>query len=265
MKTERTGPDDCVLVVQLDRPNKLNAMNADEWSALRETCERAGGDTGVRAVVIRGDRRAFCAGNDIEAMVEAERAGRQRAYFLDVMLPAFEAMAHCPVPLIGVVEGLALGGGVELLTFCDLVVAGPEARFGLPETRIGVFATVYLGAMAVVSDRRTGATLALTGEPVGTADAARMGIVTHRVDAVDALDDAVADLVDAIRAGSRDAAARTKAWLNRDLLETGIDRCREALIELCDEGLRTPEYRAAVTRFLQRHRATTPPGSSSLG
>jgi enoyl-CoA hydratase/carnithine racemase len=246
------------LEVRLGRPAKLNAMDAAAWATLREAIERAERDPALRAVVIRGDERAYCAGNDITAMVDAERRGEAAAYFLEGMLPTFTAMATASVPVVSVVEGLALGGGVELLAFSDLVIASSTARFGLPETRIGVWPTVFVGASGPTHSRRAGTRLALTGEHVDTETALLLGIATHACDSGEI--EAVLDHVLAgIAAGAPDAVARTKAWLNRDLVETGLPRCREALLELCDQTMNQPEFCETVAAFGSRRRTPVEP------
>lgn len=251
MRTERAGD---VLTAHLDRPDKLNAMDRQAWQCLRAAVESADDDVSIRSVVIRGDRRAFCAGNDINAMVDAQQRGAAEDYFLEGMLPAFTAMARSHVPIVSLVEGQALGGGLEILCFSDIVISSSTAMFALPETRIGVFATMFLGACASTSSRRAGATLALTGRPVDADEALRLGVVTHLADP-DSIDSCLEQVLSDIRQGSRDATARTKAWLNRDLVEDGLERCRATLLELCNGGMESPEYRTTVDRFLAKQAA----------
>jgi enoyl-CoA hydratase/carnithine racemase len=242
------------LEVTLPRPEKLHALDATGWARLREAVDGAGADQDVRAVVVRGDERSFCAGNDITAMVEAADSGRARGYFIDGMLPAFAAIATSPVPIISVVEGLALGGGVELLLFSDLVIASQEATFGLPETRIGVWPTVFAGASGATHARRAGARLGLIGEHVDAQTALALGLVTHVCER-DAVESMLADVVGAIAAGDRDATARTKAWLNRDLIRSGLRCCRESLEELCADTLPGPGFREAHRNFMNNRQA----------
>ncbi len=255
MKVTPRGP---ALEVHLGRPTKLNAMDADGWAALRAAVERAERDPALRTVVIRGDERAFCAGNDITAMVDAHGRGAAIEYFVEGMLPTFTAMATATVPIVSVVEGLAAGGGVELLLFSDLVIATPSARFGLPETHIGVWATVFVGASGATHTRRAGARLALTGEYIDTETALRLGLVTHAC-GIGEVNTVVDNVVAGIAAGASDAVARTKAWLNHDLVATGLPKCREALVELCEKTMSQPEYREAVAAFTTRR---TPPTES---
>lgn len=252
MQARRRGP---ALEVVLGRQEKLHAMDATAWSELRKTLGRAEADEEVRAVIVRGDARAFCAGNDIAAMVQAADRGEAEDYFVDGMLPTFVALATTPVPVISVVEGLALGGGVELLVFSDLVIATRNATFGLPETRVGVWPTVFVAASGPAHVRRAGARLALTGEPVDADTALALGVVTHVCDPA-ALESMIDDVITAIAIGDRDATARTKAWLNRDLVESGLPRSREALLELCEDTLRGPGYREAMAAFTARKERT---------
>lgn len=248
MSGVRTQRRSSALEVRLGYPERLNAMDREAWVGLRRAIEQAEEHDAVRAVVVRGDARAFCAGNDIGAMVAAHASGQAAAYFLDEMLPTFEAMALSPLPIISVVEGVALGGGVEILAFSDLVLAGTAASFGLPETRIGVWATVFVGAADSWGGRRAGARLGLTGERVDAVQAQALGIVTHVCDADD-VDPTLDRILDGICAGTPDATARTKRWLNRSLVTHGLTGARQALTQLCEETLHQQEYEMAMARF----------------
>jgi len=254
----KTAEEVDILHVYLDRGAKLNAMDRAAWEGLATAIGTADANPLIRSLVIHGDPRAFCAGNDINAMVEAQAKGDDLQYFLRGMLPTFEMMARSRVPIISVVEGIAFGGGLEILCFSDLVIATQNASFALPETRIGVWATIYLAACSTASNRRTGAKLALTGQPITAAESLRLGISTHLCQEED-LDTVLKDVLDGIRATKPEATARTKAWLNRDLISTGLPRCHEALTELCHKTLTQPEYHNAVTAYFaaSRLRSTT--------
>lgn len=249
MRAERDGG---VLTLTLGRPRKLNAMNADEWRALHANLRAAGDDEDLRVVVLRAEGRAFCAGNDIDAMAACRTRAEARAYFLDTMLPAFEAMATSPLPVVAGVGGPALGGGVELVQFCDLVVAARSATFALPEVRVGVWPTVFLGAAPWTGQRRLGQRLALTAEPLTADDALSAGLVTHLADDGD-LDRALADVVRSISEGDRNAVAYSKRFANRALVDDGLPAVRAALETLIERTMFTPAYEQGVARFARRH------------
>lgn len=157
------------------------AMRADLAARLQEL-ER---DDAVRAIVLRGEGpKAFCAGFDIREMTAGlGSTGRTLAQFhSDSVL--FERLAHCPKPTLAVVEGVALGGGLELAVCCDFVVASEGARFGLPEIKLGAIPAAG-GTLRVT--RQIGPVrarqLILLGDAVDAATALNWGLIAHVVPA----------------------------------------------------------------------------------
>jgi enoyl-CoA hydratase/carnithine racemase len=248
VKVMRDGP---VRTLTLDRPGKLNAMDAAQWRALHTALREAEADEETRVVVLRGEGRAFCAGNDIAAMAACRQRAEARAYFVDTMLPAFEAMATSPLPIVARVDGLALGGGAELVLFCDLAVAASTAAFELPETRVGVWATVFLGAAPYAGVQRLARTLALTGSRLSAADANAAGLVTHVAEPQD-VDGTVRRVAEEITRGGRHAVASSKRFANRALVHDGLPAVRAALEELVEHTLFGEEYERGVGAFLSR-------------
>lgn len=170
-----------VAVLTLNRPSALNAVNSELADAVGEHLEEASADEAVRAVVVTGAGRAFCAGADLKEIA----AGR-------VVSPTshpewgFAGLAQHWVskPLIAAVNGYAMGGGTEIALACDLVVASQEAAFGLPEAKRGLFAA----AGGVVRLQRQvpvklALQMALTGDPVPAAVAREWGLVNEVVPA----------------------------------------------------------------------------------
>ncbi|TDE94982.1 enoyl-CoA hydratase/isomerase family protein [Occultella glacieicola] len=235
-------------VITFDRPHKRNSMDLAAWQSLGAAVTAASQDPTQRAIVLRGDERSFCAGNDIDAMSSLDGVTGAKDYFVTGMLPTFHAIAASPLPVIAVVEGAALGGGVELVTWSDVVIAGEHATFALPEARIGVWATVYLGAMPATSSRRLGARMALAGDTLGHAEARDLGLATYAV-GQDELDATLAQVLDGVRAAAPDALARSKRWLNRELLADGLAASEAALVELAEETLQGGEFAERMDAF----------------
>ena len=176
-----------VATLRIARPEKRNALDRATIDALAAAARELGADPDVRAVVLAGEGAAFCAGGDLDWMREQmdasadERAEGARA--LAGMLGALDAM---PVPLIGRVHGDAFGGGVGLACVCDVAIAGPEARFGLTETRLGLipatigpYVVARLGPLARrvfmaprLMDAREAAELGIVARVAGDLDAA---------------------------------------------------------------------------------------------
>ncbi len=125
---------DGVLLLRINRPEVKNALNQQVREQLAAHCQAAGNDDTVKVVVITGNDQAFAAGADIKAMAEATP--------IDLVLRRnnrhWDAIAHCPKPIIAAVNGFALGGGCELAMHADIIIAGETATFGQPEIRVGI-------------------------------------------------------------------------------------------------------------------------------
>ncbi|MEM1267236.1 MAG: enoyl-CoA hydratase/isomerase family protein [Pseudomonadota bacterium] len=127
-----------VAELRLDNPAKLNALTSAMIAALDGHCATLEAAPEVRAVLLTADgTRAFCVGADIREWAELD-ARRFARDWIKTGHRVFDRLARLPVPTIGVIEGPAFGGGLELAATCDLRVAGPKARFSLPETGVGI-------------------------------------------------------------------------------------------------------------------------------
>lgn len=178
-----------VLQLRLHRPERRNAISTPLLRAVAEALDAAAEDDGVRCAVLTGSQTVFAAGADLDEMAEKTLTGA-----LADPRPALWARVRAfPKPLIAAVEGWCLGAGCELLMCCDLSFAGEGARFGQPETNLGIMPGA--GGTATLP-RLVGRTLAmkmvLTGAPVTAADAWRAGLVTEVVPTGGALEAALA-------------------------------------------------------------------------
>lgn len=180
-----------VLLVTLNRPEAMNAVNADVTRGVADALRRAESDREVRALVITGaGERAFCAGADLKAVSRGESLTPHgyEAYGFAGYVSYFLSK-----PTIAAVRGFALGGGTEIALASDLVVAGEGARFGLPEVKRGIFAGAG-GAFRLPRQVpwKVGLEMLLTGEPIDAAAAQRHGLVNHVVPDAEVLDRALA-------------------------------------------------------------------------
>jgi enoyl-CoA hydratase len=129
------GAVEGVALITLDRPEVLNALDAETLRQLVEALERLDGDEACRCIVITGaGERAFAAGADIREMAEATPAGLTVAN----SFARWERIRRVRTPIIAAVRGYALGGGCELAMACDMIVAADDAVFGQPEIKLGV-------------------------------------------------------------------------------------------------------------------------------
>jgi crotonobetainyl-CoA hydratase len=171
--------DQSVLVITLNRPEALNAVDAGVGAAVGEALELARTDERVRVVVVTGTGRAFCAGMDLKAYARGEdvaATGHPEWGFAGLTQHLIDK------PVIAAVNGLALGGGCEIVLACDLAVASTAASFGLPEVKRGLLAGGGgIFRLPRLLPRRVATEMILTGEPISAADALRYGLVNRVV------------------------------------------------------------------------------------
>jgi enoyl-CoA hydratase/carnithine racemase len=192
LRLERTGDDGEIVVLTLDRPEVLNAIDDALLAALHASLGEVEADAGVRGVVLAGaGGRAFCTGMDLKerARFSDDDLRAQRARIVALMA----AVHELPIPTVAAVEGVALGGGFELALACDLIVASGGASFGLPEVRVGIFpggggtqTLTWLVGPARARD------VILTGRRLGAAEAEAWGVVARVVEPGQALPAAIA-------------------------------------------------------------------------
>ena len=189
--------------ITLARP-PLNILTTDMTLELNEALERVGSRPTLKVLVLAGEGKAFCAGVAVE-----DHVGERMKPMLEAFHDVFRRLRRLECVTLAAVRGAALGGGAELATFCDAVIASDDATLGQPEVKLGVFPPVA----AVHYPRRVGVAralgLLLGGEVVGAAEAHRIGLV-DRVVPVAALEEAVTAQVERFRALSAPVLRLTK-------------------------------------------------------
>jgi enoyl-CoA hydratase len=177
----KTENRDGILVVTVDRPKVLNALNAQTVDELRRVFDDVRDDDAVRAVILTGGgEKAFVAGADIAELAQmtpitgkttAERGQR-----------VFLSIERCPKPVIAAINGFALGGGCELALACHIRIASEKAQLGLPEVTLGIIPG-YGGTqrMARLLGKGKALELILTADRIGAAEAERIGLVNKVV------------------------------------------------------------------------------------
>jgi len=182
---ERRGP---VTLITLNRPQALNALNAQVLAELLEALAAFDADPGQGCAVIAGGEKAFAAGADIKEMADmgfAEMYGTNH-------FAGWEQFARTRKPVIAAVAGYALGGGCELAMMCDFILAADTAKFGQPEIKLGV--SPGMGGsqrLARAVGKAKAMEMVLTGRMMDADEAERAGLVSRVVPAADLLEEAL--------------------------------------------------------------------------
>lgn len=242
------GKDGTMRLV-LNRPEKHNAMNEQMIRELTDAARTIAADPGIRAVVLEAEGESFCAGGDLDWMKDqfaADDAARQvEARALFGMLDALDRL---PQLVIGSIHGAALGGGVGLVSICDVALAGPRARFALTETRLGLIPATIAPFMM----RRIGLAAlrahALHGTIFSAAEAQAMGLISECVEEA-GMAEAVARHVSRVLACAPGAVAAAKA-LFRELSASTADE--DCVVGALAARWRTDEARQGIAAFFAK-------------
>jgi 2-(1,2-epoxy-1,2-dihydrophenyl)acetyl-CoA isomerase len=248
--TLRYDVADAIATITLDRPEALNALTIPMKTELLAALTAVARDRSVRAVVLTGAGRAFCAGQDLKERLEPDAAPlevevRQRYN------PLIAAMRRLDQPIVGAINGVAAGAGASLAFACDIRVAAEGASFVLAFGRIGLVpdsgATWFLPRLVGPAKA---AELALLGESLSAADAERFGLVA-RVVAADALADEARAIATRLAGLAPQALAQTKRALQRSWsvdLETALEE------EAYRQGVAgaTADHAEGLTAFLEK-------------
>ena len=198
-------------IVRLNRPNALNALNAQLIEDMRTALDKLEADDGIGAIVITGSDKAFAAGADIKEMQSKTYMSAYKEDFIS----RWDRVGLCRKPVIAAVAGFALGGGCELAMMCDIIIAADSAKFGQPEIKLGVMPGSG-GTQRLI--RQVGKSKAmemcLTGRLMDAAEAERANLVARVVPAASLMEEAM-KTAEIIASMSLPIAMMTKETINR--------------------------------------------------
>jgi enoyl-CoA hydratase len=237
-----------IATLVIDNPAKLNALTAGMLTEFVRAAARLAEDEALRAVIVTGaGERAFAGGVDIRAMAAIEGPDAARAFITQVHAIC-AAVRAIPVPVIARVRGYCFGGALELAAACDLRIAAEDARFGMPEVRLGIPLVVEAAILPMLIGWGRTRRLLYTGETIDAAKALAWGLV-EEVAPAGGLDDAVdACLADILACGAtaiRQQKALIQAWERLPLADAVA-----AGVETFADAYRTDEPRTMMAEFL---------------
>jgi enoyl-CoA hydratase len=248
IRTERRGS---ALWIRVDRPAARNAMTFAMYDRVAALCRDANADAAVKAVVLTGSTDAFVAGTDIGQFVDFRDASQALEYEqrMDAWLGAIEDVR---VPTIAALRGPVVGGGLAIAAACDLRIAAPSARFGVPVARTlgNCFSAANLVRLAALVGLGRVKELVLTARLVDAQEARAIGLVSEIVATEAALEGRVDELVEQLASYAPLTLRATKEMVLRIRARMMPEEAAD-LVALC---YTSADFREGVTAFIERRK-----------
>lgn len=243
--------DGVVLTVALNRPEQRNALTPELIERLTAVFHHYSTRREIRVIVLTGNGRSFCAGADLKSMrAAADYDFAANAADGKAIFDLVQAVDACPKPVIGRVNGAAIGGGVGLVSACDVVVAVERARFAFSETRLGIVPAVISPFVLAKIGVGNGRELFLTGESFDAYRAQQIGLVQHVVDE-DGLDTAVAERIAQLLLAAPGAQAAAKELI-RTVAHQPAAEMRDFTAHMIAQRRASDEGREGMSAFLEK-------------
>jgi methylglutaconyl-CoA hydratase len=250
-KTLLIDEADGVLTVTLNRPDVHNAFN-DELIGEAIDLFSGIGATSARAVILRGTGPNFCAGADLNWM--SRMAGYTREENVrdsSQLAQMYALMNDCPLPVIGRIQGAAIGGGVGLVAVCDVAIATRDAKFGLSEVKLGILPAVISPYVIAKIGETHARALFLTGERFDAERAQRIGLV-HRI--ADDVDAAVAESIAALKSSGPEAVRECKKLIAHVASHALVDSIPYTIDAIASRRV-SEEGQSGMRAFLKKEKA----------
>jgi enoyl-CoA hydratase/carnithine racemase len=249
-----------VATLTLNRPGALNALSDAMLAELKAAFAALAEDRSVKAVILRGEGKAFCAGHDLKEM----QAGRQaedhgRAYFTDLFRRCAEVMLmipRLPQPVIAQVHGIATAAGCQLVASCDMALASEEARFGVNGVNIGLFCSTPMVALSRNVPRKMAFEMLTTGAFIPAGRAAALGLI-NRVVAADALATETRALAETV-AAKLGAAVKIGKRAFYEQAELPIEAAYDHAAQVMVENMLWRDTDEGIQAFLEKRKPDWP-------
>ncbi|KGN53032.1 delta(3,5)-Delta(2,4)-dienoyl-CoA isomerase, peroxisomal [Cucumis sativus] len=236
IKIERQNPNSGVFHLRLHRPSHYNALTTQLFTELRQAFSHLDQNPDVHVIILSGSGKHFCAGIDLKSTAsnfekhlseERGRAGERIRREIKWMQESITAIEECRKPVIASIHGGCVGGGIDIVTACDLRYCTAEAVFSVREVKLAITADLgTLQRLPRIVGYGKAAELALTGRNFSGLEAKELGLVSRTFDSISKLQDGVLKIAEEIASSSPLAVVGTKAVLlkSRDLnVEQGLD------------------------------------------
>jgi len=250
MKPVLTARDGAIATVTLNNPGKLNALDRPMWQRLGEVMRELSADDALRCIVMRGaGDRAFAAGADISEFAHVRADSKQGKEYGTLMHETLQAVAQCRHPVVAMIQGACVGGGLEIAAMCDLRICGESSRFGVPINALGLtMGYGELQGLLALAGPAVAREILLEGRVFGAQEAFHKGLVNRVVPDPELEREAYA-LAARIAAGAPLVARWHKQFIERLSAAASIPESE------WDEGFAcfdTEDYRIGTAAFLAK-------------
>lgn len=238
---------EAVVILTLNRPDKLNAMDSALYERLIAELQAADADPDVRAIIIRGAGRSFCAGADVGEFADlTPDKVEQVEHRAGLTYGLHKTLSETSTPVIAAIQGHAVGGGCGLALACDITIASRNVKMGYPEIKHGLVAAVVMANLTKQLGRKAGFDLVASGRLVEADEALELGLVTRLADDGAEYEEALRTAQDLARREPRALQATKRLFMEvADLpLAEGLVQGRQA-----NERMRA--YRAEALKSYQ--------------
>lgn len=242
----------------LNNPDRLNALSDAMLAALAEEFGRLMEDRTIRAVILSGAGRAFCAGHDLKEMTAARQADDAGgAYFKDLFARCSAVMQMIPAlpqPVIASVHGIATAAGCQLVASCDMAVAAEGTRFGVNGVNIGLFCSTPMVALSRNLARKQAFEMLTTGAFVQATRARELGLV-NRVVALDELENVTRELAQTV-AAKLGSAVRIGKRAFYEQVQMPLDQAYDYAGQVMAENMMDADTAEGIAAFIEKREAT---------
>ncbi|HEY6280960.1 MAG TPA: enoyl-CoA hydratase-related protein [Burkholderiales bacterium] len=242
--------DGDIATVTLNNPDKLNALNQAMWRRLGKVMSELGAEESLRCIVLRGTGdKAFASGADISEFATVRASSSQANAYGEAIHVTMRAIADCRHPTLALIQGVCVGGGLEIASMCDLRICGASSRFGVPVNRLGlVMAYGEMQGLMMLVGRATALEIVLEGRVFGAEEAREKGLVNRVVP-----DDKVIEEAYATARRIADGAPLAARWHKRFINRLNDPRpLTEAERDESDACFDTEDFRIGYRAFLAK-------------
>lgn len=244
----RAERHDDVLIVTLTRPERLNALHSPAHFALSAIFDDFEADDRLRVAIITGEGKAFCAGNDLKWQAAGGAMERPATGFAGLTMRFGRSK-----PVIAAVNGIAIGGGFEIVLSCDLAVATASSRFSFPEIRRGLVPLAGVHVLPRQVSRKTATALLLALKALSAEDALKLGMINEIVDDGTALDAALR-WAEGIIKGSPTAIATCLDMWERSAASPDLQEAMTADYDSLRRLRESPDFKEGPLAFAEKRR-----------